>query len=1796
MEHAWLDSLSEDWVSQPRSDSPKSPPAKQENQKPPNINGLGSRIPRPVSGLTSSLPGTNDNSINVLGERSISDINIPVAKRGPSKLSREVSRGEGPAGRTVSTATNGSVVHNTVQHKSNASPKRKGDTPEWKKRLVYGDIVYGEQRDLFCSAAAGLEGMFKPPPPPVRKDEEDPFFEEDSGRNETTLPSSPPLFRPPPRVPMPDGYSNDESEIDGHFEASPSPSPRKGPREVQYRTMEDYGEGSSLGAGDFQIHQDSTSLEEKQVASQRLEISNDGLAPASDDESRKVSGQSVFRNEDFSPIIISKHSDEDGRVGFAPMEVPADKLRQKLENLRVNQILFDSHADQSLHGNSPQPENRSIIDNTEDYVRLGGFVNLRRGGRSAEGSFRHRLLSPALGVDTSEMLPEESLQASTPKQFPTIRTDLRSQADRSPSIPRAPYPSPEKKQAYPQPGAGSPLKLFGPYDTFTNQTLMRRISQFEEPMSGSPSRQSLGQSRGEESSQLHGDENAEPQSKKEPEEARPRSVSHFGVGDLEGFEFSGDLSMEASLKDIEHPSFEDASDISWKQNSLSGREDQLLVRRRRHTSKHSRVLSPIIPYVPGAANFNHIDILATPKRDSGSDGKRPRTSPSKDPTPKRRRTLHKSDIAYGREDLVVLDMIQSTTEQMQAAMGKKRKDARPGDIQQVARPEVMAHRQILRPRTPTPSQRSSIQREQHPDFDFDFDVDVDADPPPTGGRLKRSPIRGTHSTFGTHSSGIDGDRKPSIKTQDFLDEAAQIMAMIRNQVRPPNGLESVEESDAENAQPSPDMADESLQESTKEPFSRPPSRDGAPVSHMASRQQDPEIVRRLRQYQELSDMGDIISSSMRSMGLAKEAIRTAQEVQEDVERRLRQSAGRPHVPDLADGEVYSDPPNIRLSQKPSAENLHNPASGAGTTSFPSHSSGSSTNRSIPTGSSRGSESRKTIMPQSVSHLIPDQVGSMYLDRNKNIWVRKKTSARKLNVLPSEASDDDPFANIPDLSVDMTLEMRNLHQTAKAQEGESTSPGSSPFKTPSHTKGYVTLSPDAAVDPGMVSRARDELTKLESKINHMASEKDDVEHEIGINEGRGTQRTPSKRRNLTISFSSPIASIIQDVVPEDLDSLSDDGNAIDPRQINSPTRDGTTPSSQPSSQRAMPLTGRKTPRGSLRQPSFARVAFVPRPVSRIEERDEEGAGNDRQVSIIGNNSVVEHTPQARHTSVSFVVTAVPAVDVEAVDASAVIGQNIGNLSLSPLSEFTAHHGDQSFGLEVSYIVNERRLVSGDGSKKVMSMTIRDLVDRLTEVEPSEPFWSDLESLDLHEKRLSSLHMLDEFCGQLVSLDACNNQLEHLDGVPPTVRQLKVNFNMLSELTSWDHLMNLQYVDVSNNDISSLSGLKGLVHLRSLRADNNCLTSLGGLEHHDGLLSLRARNNQIEEVDFEGTKLIHLGELDLGGNRIDTVRNIERLPSLSILKLQRNKLQSFTASGRVQNLKHLDLSGNDLTTLDLSRYPKLRILHADRNCLSSVTGFTVARQLDSLSLREQKGNEPLDLSFLSSAYEVRKLFLSGNYVGTTFDPKVDFLNLQLLELANCGLEFLPENMGQLMPNLRTLNLNYNAISDLSPLRFVPRMKKLLVAGNRLADSTAVTQLLTDFHHLTRLDLRDNPFSLGFYPSLQVLVPADGSSSADPFTLPEGEVERDESFRGRLDSGTKLRRRLHWLVFVGCCARLRFLDGLPAKRVEVLRRDAVLDILVKEGLLPPGLVNMCVDGEGDGEKVGEEGNRWNAKDSFA
>ncbi|TFK48628.1 hypothetical protein OE88DRAFT_1663703 [Heliocybe sulcata] len=143
----------------------------------------------------------------------------------------------------------------------------------------------------------------------------------------------------------------------------------------------------------------------------------------------------------------------------------------------------------------------------------------------------------------------------------------------------------------------------------------------------------------------------------------------------------------------------------------------------------------------------------------------------------------------------------------------------------------------------------------------------------------------------------------------------------------------------------------------------------------------------------------------------------------------------------------------------------------------------------------------------------------------------------------------------------------------------------------------------------------------------------------------------------------------------------------------------------------------------------------------------------------------------------------------------------------------------------------------------------LVQVITDVQPFEPHWEQLGAIDLSNKNLDSVARLKEFLPRLDSLCLDRNQVSYLSGIPSTVRSLSAASNVLTSVTSFNHLRNLENLDISGNDVDSLRQLECLRHLRELRADGNKVASVDGLEKLDGLVKLSLEGNAIGDVQLE-----------------------------------------------------------------------------------------------------------------------------------------------------------------------------------------------------------------------------------------------------------------------------------------------------------------------------------------------------------
>lgn len=289
--------------------------------------------------------------------------------------------------------------------------------------------------------------------------------------------------------------------------------------------------------------------------------------------------------------------------------------------------------------------------------------------------------------------------------------------------------------------------------------------------------------------------------------------------------------------------------------------------------------------------------------------------------------------------------------------------------------------------------------------------------------------------------------------------------------------------------------------------------------------------------------------------------------------------------------------------------------------------------------------------------------------------------------------------------------------------------------------------------------------------------------------------------------------------------------------------------------------------------------------------------------------------------------------------------------------------------------------------------------------------------------------------------------------------------------------------------------------------------------------------------------------------------------------------------VPSLRALDVSINRITTINAVNLPNLQFLHLDRNRIEYISGLKGLKALTTVSWREQNlqnagNNSTVQFEPLS---DVSILRMSGNRLHY-FAPKISFLNLQRLELASAGLEGLAEDFGLQMPNLRFLNLNYNALKDIRPLLGITKLVELYIAGNRVSRLRRTAAVLRKLGNtLQILDCRGNPLTVGFYSSVlppqnkgQQLVahkprscsePNDDNqedTSASRYIVPPTNEHDDHQYRQTLNEDTALRRRVYELLILGDCPVLTRLDGLGIERSAVVDKDVVWQRLVELGVI--------------------------------
>jgi hypothetical protein len=1373
---------------------------------------------------------------SILAERSLSENNI--APEASCAISPSISH-------SISFLSQGSGMYGTVAHNTVAkSPVKEAgsqNTPEWRRRLVKGELGYGDQTDLFGNT--GLQNIFQKPTTSPPEEPQSPKRKLDFLKGMTAISSSPPAW-PAPKQAL------DESS---HAELEPGNERQDSPQDDSIPEPED---SSVIRAPRSASH------EEPRTVSGQIEFENESFSPVYLTTNLKI-GQSTTSTTTVSPVPNFRGSELANRLRQIGSPPPS-----QYQSIAEESTLSHTREDSSFARLQDESLPEGLPAGTPDMADVGRFVEFRRGGYSQEGSFRHRKLSSS---------PEKELSSPANTIAPPVKTQTTRSTDErilpvqysiNPKTPRRHgnhLLSPEHAKS-----SGSPLKLFDAHDTFTSNRLQRRLSQLEYKPDKTPSDQGTTKTETtktvQKTSTLTSVEEVSIHRVTGESEQPQRRVSSFGQGQLNKYQFAGDFS-EAAIEDSSYvddsaPDGSPSIDIAppGSRQPFKFHVEESPVQRkasapRRQSSSHSastsRTARPKFQRHRSVSTARTEEHLGVPQE--YAEGKRGPTSPFKNPISKRRRTIPSADDEEEEEeeeedityDDSGLNSVHQSHAAIQSVVRRKQKDTRHGSNNTVADPETLARRHILRPRNPTPSQRrldelqgeileateafimsspklNSIKEQLEPSATLDAETE----------EARAAAIASQVAAFSMKKQKAvrNETRKRSVTTQDFLDEAVKIMNFIRTKGRPSSGLGSLEETEAE----SEVIDDTGIDGSSSLTFERPPSREGRMSAWKEPNKQqlDPNIMSHLQKYQE-KDTDTFLNSSVNSLRLSRV-------------RGFETPEGESVVVEQDDIRITDN--HLRHARTERSEEA---AAYQMRTNGMHLSTGSSLGHTTTTNASRRSDHVATLAPAAVAHLIPQQIAGMSFDREKNMWVRQKSPSKEHRPREEECtglndSEDDPFGNIPDLTVDDTNEPQagsgspvRPQPTAETILEDTEENVVAEEERPVTRDGKGTAFTDTSSVPSKASNFGWSYPKTDTRASSWStqaprnwsthnkipyaqttyaipeSDEEDIEHEIQFYEGRS--HAPSTARN------QRVRDITISIAERDFGNME--------RAASSPHNLGQTQWSSSCANQKVPgnLRTQKhhNPKSTL---PHARPCRAP-----VFNGD-------------GDLSLLEELPGKNYRmqlSISAPVLTQGGRNALAAPSSPAKGDV--TFMLSDLPEFTLNQIDE-------FQLPDRVVVKHDGTRFSKALEDRyaqgtaELVKALQDVEPDEPYWEDLRKVDLHGKNLNTLHRLDELCYQLEELNVSDNGLSQVSGIPYTMRRLQAQNNCLHGLTSWATLLNLQHLDVSNNDIDSLDGLAELVHLRVLVVKNNKIKSLDSIMHLDGLMELNARGNEIQTVDF------------------------------------------------------------------------------------------------------------------------------------------------------------------------------------------------------------------------------------------------------------------------------------------------------------------------------------------------------------
>ncbi|KAJ3208920.1 hypothetical protein HDU67_006480 [Dinochytrium kinnereticum] len=276
------------------------------------------------------------------------------------------------------------------------------------------------------------------------------------------------------------------------------------------------------------------------------------------------------------------------------------------------------------------------------------------------------------------------------------------------------------------------------------------------------------------------------------------------------------------------------------------------------------------------------------------------------------------------------------------------------------------------------------------------------------------------------------------------------------------------------------------------------------------------------------------------------------------------------------------------------------------------------------------------------------------------------------------------------------------------------------------------------------------------------------------------------------------------------------------------------------------------------------------------------------------------------------------------------------------------------------------------------------------------------------------------------------------------------------------------------LASVSSLGDFV--RGLDRSNNQLTYLDGIPESISVLFVKSNRHCLKSIN-------------LAGNQIETLENLEGFESLTEVDLSRNNISRIRIQSVIPSLKKLNLRGNSIESIQLDHFSGLEQLDLCENSVASVSGASPLLELD-----------------LSAQNTYRSSFTSIHSKGVSISTLSHFrglYSLQSLDASSCNLTEIDEEFaGFVGSSLKILRVSDNKITTLRHLDRMRKLEELYAADNSVMDFAVTIMVLGRVERLKVVDLslgtdemsfsrnlqnfRFNPITAKFYPSQKPLEP--------------------------------------------------------------------------------------------------------------